>query len=319
MTLKQLRSLCEIVHQGMHLSLAATALHTSQPGVSRQIHLLEKELDTKIFKRNRNQILGLTQPGKEILRFTQSVLKSAENIKDVGQEFKNEKTGGLVIATTYTYARYVLPRVLPRFLRKFPSVRLEFSQGSPQRAVELVESGEADLAVVTNLVTKPRGVVLVPFGTFHRIVITPRKHPLLKDRKLTLDAVAKYPIITYGFEAGGWGRFNHIFESKGLTPNIVFKAVDAELSKKYTELGLGIAIIPHIAYDPVRDKTVRAIDASDMFGSSTMCIGINREQFLRKYVFEFIVMVAPKLTRAHVERAMECPEDTSVSTVVRYG
>ena len=160
MTLKQLRSLCEIVRQGMHLSLAASALHTSQPGVSRQIHLLEEELDTKIFKRNRNQILGLTQAGKEIVRFAQSALKSAENIKDVGQEFKNEKTGRLVIATTYTYARYVLPRVLLRFSRKFPSVRLEFWQVSPQRALESVESGEADLAVVTDPDANPRGVVI---------------------------------------------------------------------------------------------------------------------------------------------------------------
>ena len=316
MTLKQLRSLCEIVRQGMHLSHAAAALHTSQPGISRQIHLLEQELDVTILKRNRNRILGLTQPGKEILRFAQRALKNTENIKNIGQEFKNETTGGLVVATTYTYARYVLPRVIPRFSRKFPYVRLEFWQGSPQRVLQLVGSGEADLAVVTNSDANPKDVVLLPFGKFHRSVITLPKHPLLKGGKLTLDAIAKYPIITYGFEASGWGKFNHVFESKGLKPNIVFRAVDAEISKKYVELGLGIAIVPHIAYDPARDKTLRAIDASHLFDHSTMYIGINREQFLRKYVFEFIEMLAPQLTRAHVERTMECLEGSSASAVV---
>jgi LysR family cys regulon transcriptional activator len=304
MTLRQLRALCEIVRHDLHLSNAAAALKMSQPGLSRQIQLLEDELGLAIFKRSRNRILGVTAAGQDILRFAELALRNTDNIRSVGRHLEDESAGNLLVATTYTHARYVLPAIIPAFARKYPNVRLEFWQSSPEKVIQFVQSGEADLAVVTSPDLHVKELAFLPFGTYHRVVVTPPKHPLLRQKRLTLEALAAYPIISYGFETSGWAKFNHDFEARGLAPNVVFRAVDADIGKKYVELGLGIAILPHIAYDAARDKPLRAIDASHLFEHHTMQLCINRDQFLRSYVYDFIEMLAPKFTRREVEKTL---------------
>ena len=74
MKLQQLRYVVEIVRNGNHLSAAAEALNTSQPGVSRQIQLLEQELGFEIFMRTRNRIIGLTEPGQVVFSIAQRIL-----------------------------------------------------------------------------------------------------------------------------------------------------------------------------------------------------------------------------------------------------
>ena len=304
MTLRQLKVLREIVRQGLHLSHAAAALNTSQPGLSRQLQMLETELGVAIFQRKRNRILGLTPSGKEIVRLAECALRDTENMRSVSQDLQDEGAGNFLVATTYTHARYVLPDVIPAFVKKFPRVRLEFWQSSPEKVIQLVQSGEADLAVVTSPDLRLKTVAFLPFGKYHRVVVTPRGHPLLRQKKLTLEALAGYPIISYGFEPSGWAKFNHDFEARGLQANVVFRAVDADISKKYVELGLGVAILPHIAFEPARDKALRAIDASHLFEHHTMQLCVNRQQFLRGYVFDFIEMMAPQFRRAEVEKAL---------------
>ncbi|MBI3044432.1 MAG: LysR family transcriptional regulator [Betaproteobacteria bacterium] len=305
MTLKQLRYLCEIVNQGMHLSLAASVLHTSQPGVSRQIQLLERELGVRILQRSRNRILGLTPTGKCILRFAQRTLQDADNLRSCGRERIDESTGDLVIATNHTHARYTLPRVINAFRCRYPAVRLQFLQGSRDEVFKWVDAGEADLAIGTDCDADLENVVLLPFGTFHRIVITPPRHKLLKVEKPTLEDISAYPIITYGSRVLGRWKFSKLFQARNLTPNIVFSAVDSDVSKTYVALGLGIAILPHIVFDPVRDSELRAIDASHLFGPDVVHVGVNKRQFYRRYAFDFMGMLAPDaLTRRKVEKSL---------------
>lgn len=304
MTLKQLRYLREIVRQGLHLSQAAAALHTSQPGISRQIRMLEEELGVVVFKRKRNRILGLTAPGQEIARLAEQTLQGAGNIMSVGREHQNEGLGSLVVSATHTQARYTLPPVIRRFMRRFPGVQLEFRQGNREAVFQHVRSGEADLAVGTSYSTAFDGLVLLPYRALNRSVVTQPGHPLLKRRRLTLEDIAAYPIITYGFEANGRWRFSREFEERGLKPNIVFTAVDADVSKAYVELGVGIAILADVAFDRKRDKNLRAIDASHLFRPEAIYIGISKKLFLRRYILAFIEMLAPGLTRSEVERAL---------------
>ncbi|MEE8255021.1 MAG: HTH-type transcriptional regulator CysB [Nitrosomonadaceae bacterium] len=305
MKLQQLRYLCEVANQGLNLSKAAKNLHTSQPGISKQIQLLEDELGVDIFVRNGKRVVKITPPGQTILEIAERMLREAKNLKRVGQEFTNKDSGSLTIATTHTQARYVLPSTVRRFTARYPKVRLILRQGNPTQISELVASGEADIAIATEAIELFHELVMLPCYQWNRCIITPPEHPLLKLSKLTLEAIAKYPIITYDFAFTGRSKINHAFEAKGLVPNVVLTAIDADVIKTYVELRLGIGIVAQMAFDPKRDKHLRSMDASHLFEPSTTRIGISQNSYLRSYVFDFIGMFAPHLDRATVKTAMD--------------
>ena len=304
MKLQQLRYLCEVVRQNLNVSEAAEKLHTSQPGISKQIRLLEEELGVQIFVRNGKRVVEMTQPGKVIHSIAQQILQEANNLKRVGEEFTNEATGSLTIATTHTQACYALPPTISKFTERYPKVKLSLHQGNPTQISQQVVSGEADIAIATEAIELFKDLVMLPCYQWNRCVITPSDHPLLKERLLTLENLAKYPIITYDFAFAGRSKINRAFTTRGLTPNVVLTAIDSDVIKTYVELGLGVGILAKMAFDPERDKNLRAIDASHLFESSTTRIGIRRGVYLRGYVYDFIELFAPQLTRKVVETAM---------------
>ena len=304
MKLQQLRYICEVARHNLNLSNAAEALFTSQPGISKQIRSLEEELGVDIFVRHGKRVVAVTEPGKAILEIAQRMLKDAENLRQVGEEFTEEDKGHLTIATTHTQARYALPHVIQRFTKRYPGVRLSLRQGSPTQISELVTSGEADIAIATEAIELYEDLVMLPCYEWNRCVLVPPGHPLLKAKKLTLEAIVSFPIITYDFAFTGRSRINQAFADKGLTPNVVLTAIDADVIKTYVELGLGIGIVAMMAYDPKRDTHLRAMDASHLFEPSTTRIGIRKNSYLRGYTYEFIEMFAPHLTRKVVDDAM---------------
>jgi LysR family cys regulon transcriptional activator len=304
MKLQQLRYLCEVANQGLNLSRAAEILHTSQPGISKQIRLLENELGVDIFVRNGKRVVETTPPGRAILEIAERMLRDAKNLKQVGQEFANEASGSLTIATTHTQARYALPSAIQHFTARYPKVRLVLRQGNPTQIAELVTSGVADIAIATEAIELFSELVMLPCYQWNRCIIVPPRHPLLKLKELTLEAIAEHPIITYDFAFTGRSKINQAFDAKGLVPNVVLTAIDADVIKTYVELGLGIGILAQMAFEPSRDRHLRAIDASHLFEPSTTRIGISRNSYLRKYVYDFIEMFAPHLDRATVAAAM---------------
>ncbi|MEO5654370.1 MAG: HTH-type transcriptional regulator CysB [Nitrosospira sp.] len=304
MKLQQLRYLCEVANHGLNLSKAAEFLHTSQPGISKQIRLLETELGVDIFVRNGKRVVETTPPGRAILEIAERMLKDAKNLKQVGQEFANEASGSLTIATTHTQARYALPPAIKDFTLRYPKVKLILRQGSPTQIAELVSSGVADIAIATEAIELFNELVMLPCYQWNRCIVVPPRHPLLKLKKLTLEAIAAYPIITYDFAFTGRSRINQAFDAKGLVPNVVLTAIDADVIKTYVELGLGIGILAQMAFEPKRDKHLRSIDASHLFEPSTTRIGISRNSYLRGYVYDFIEIFSPHLDRATVTTAM---------------
>jgi len=304
MKLQQLRYICEVARHNLNLSNAAEALFTSQPGISKQIRSLEDELGVDIFVRHGKRLVAVTAPGKAILEIAQRMLKDGENLRQVGEEFTEEDSGHLTIATTHTQARYALPHVIQRFTKRYPGVRLSLRQGSPTQISELVTSGEADIAIATEAIELYEDLVMLPCYEWNRCVLVPPGHPLLKARKLTLQAMADFPIVTYDFAFTGRSKMNQAFADQGLTPNVVLTAIDADVIKTYVELGLGIGIVAMMAYDPKRDTHLRAMDASHLFEPSTTRIGIRKNSYLRGYTYEFIEMFAPHLSRKVVDDAM---------------
>jgi LysR family cys regulon transcriptional activator len=304
MNLQQLRYLNEIVRQGLNISDAANALYTSQPGVSKQIKLLEDELGIEIFVRNGKRITALTEPGRAILEIAARMLHDAGNLKQVSEEFRTQDSGALTIATTHTQARYALPPMVKQFIKRYPKVRLHLHQGSPTQIAEQVLSGEADIAIATESLMLYDELVTLPCYEWNHCVITPPRHPLLAEKKLTLEKLAQYPIITYDFAFSGRGKINAAFEARGLAPNIVLTAIDADVIKTYVELGLGIGIVAHMAFIPERDKHIRMIEAGHLFQPSTTRIAIRKNEYLRGYAYDFIELFAPHLTHEVVAKAM---------------
>jgi len=305
MKLQQLRYLCEVANQDLNLSKAAKKLHTSQPGISKQIQLLEDELGVEIFIRNGKRMVSITPPGQTILGIAGKILREANNLKSVGQEFTTKNVGSLTVATTHTQARYALPHAIKQFTTHYPEVKLTIRQGNPTQISQLVTSGEADVAIATEAIEFFHELVMLPCYQWNRCIITPPKHPLLLLRKISLEAIVKYPIITYDFAFTGRSKINQAFEARGLAPNVVLTALDADVIKTYVELGLGIGIVAQMAFDPNRDKHLRSIDAGHLFESSTTRIGIRRNSYLRSYMFDFIQMFSPHLNRITVKKAMD--------------
>jgi LysR family cys regulon transcriptional activator len=307
MKLQQLRYLTEIARRGLNVSEAAEALHTSQPGVSKQIRALEEELGIEVFVRHGKRLVSVTEPGKAVIAIAERILAEASNLKRAGEEFANDKVGILTIAATHTQARYALPKAVTAFKKRYPQVELRLHQGNPTQICDQVVAGEADLCVATEMIDRYAELVSLPVYQWNRSVVVPPKHPLLR-KTLTLEALAQYPIVTYDYAFANRSLVQKAFESRGLAPQIVLSAQDSDVIKTYVELGLGVGILAKMAFDPQRDRSLRAIDASHLFESSTTRLGIKRGAYLRRYAYDFIETFAPQLPRALVERVVQGEE-----------
>jgi LysR family cys regulon transcriptional activator len=305
MKLIQLKYIVEVHRRGNHISAAAEALHTSQPGLSKQIQLLESELGVEIFQRKRNRVVGLTEPGREVLEIAQRILNDVDNLSSVRAEYDEREQGSLTIATTHTYARYVLPRVVEKFMKRYPRVRLGLQQGNPTQICEAVESGEADFALGTETMRPFPSLAMLPCFPISRSIIAKKGHPILRSKNLTLQELSKYPIIAHDRQRSGSWKVMDAFRKAGIEPNIIFGAVDADVCKTYVELGLGVAILATVAVDPAHDRELRARDASHLFESSTTYISLRAHSYLRAYIYEFIRTLAPALTPEIVRAAVQ--------------
>jgi len=304
MNLQQLRYIHEVARRGLNVSEAAEALFTSQPGVSKQIRQFEAELGVDIFVRHGKRLVDVTAPGRQVLAIAERMLRDADNLRQVGDEFTNEVAGDLSIATTHTQARYVLPRVIRDFMQRFPQVKLSLHQGSPRQVCDMVMSGEADIAIATEAIAEYDELVMLPCYQWNRCIVAAPRHPILKEHPLTLEAIARYPVITYDDAFTGRSLINKAFLGRGLRPNVVLTALDSDVIKTYVAMDLGIGIVARMAYDAAADKSLGMADASHLFESSTTRVGLRRNAYLRGYVYAFIELFAPHLTRRMVDVAL---------------
>jgi len=304
MNLQQLRYIHEVARRGLNVSDAAEALYTSQPGVSKQIRLLESELGVEIFTRHGKRLVAVTDPGRAVLAIAERMLRDMDSLQQVGEEFSNEAAGSLSIATTHTQACYALPPVVREFMRSYPEVKLSLHQGNPRQVCEMVLDGAADIAIATEAIAEYDDLVMLPCHQWNRCIVASPRHPILREHPLTLEAIARYPLITYDDAFTGRSQINKAFLGRGLKPNVVLTALDSDVIKTYVAMDLGIGILARMAYDPEQDRKLGMIDASHLFESSTTRIGLRRRAWLRGYVYAFVELFAPHLTRRMVETAL---------------
>ncbi|MCK5920354.1 MAG: HTH-type transcriptional regulator CysB, partial [Methylococcales bacterium] len=297
MKLQQLRYIWEVSQHGLNVSATAESLLTSQPGISKQMRLLEEELGVPIFARNGKHLTSATPAGEEILRVAGEILDRVSQIRGIADEYCDPKKGILSIATTHTQARYALPSIVETFIRRYPQVTLTIHQGTPNQISDLAAKGIADIAIATEALELYDNLVMLPCYRWNRCVLVRRDHPLAETKKLSLEQIAAFPIVTYVFGFTGRSRLDEAFDSAGLESRVVLTAVDADVIKTYVRSGLGIGIVAKMAYDQEADKDLVALDAAHLFGESLTHIGVRRDKFLRGYMYDFMELFASHLSQ----------------------
>ena len=267
MKLHQLRYICEVAKQDLNVSQAAAHLYSSQPGISKQIKLLEDELGLQIFTRRGKHLVEITPAGREILGTSGEILQQIEKIQSLAQEHSDEHRGTLSLATTHTQCRYVLPPVIRRFMNKYPNVALHMHQGTPTQISAAAADAGADFAIATEALELYTDLLMLPCYRWNRSILVPKGHPLVDEGELTLDKITNYPIVTYTFGFTGRSKLDEAFDAQDLKPRIVLTAADADVIKTYVRLGLGIGIVASMAFDAEIDNDLVALDASTLFES----------------------------------------------------
>lgn len=292
MNLQQLRYLCQVTDSNFSVTAAAQVLHTSQSGISHQVRELERELGVEIFLRQEKRLLGLTDAGKVIAQEARDVLSRIGQLKAIAADFGESDIGQLTIATTHLHARYALLSAVARFSRAHPSTELRLIQTSPQEIHQLIETDQADLGLTSETAWGGDRFDLWPTYPLGRCVITPEGHPLLDIGSPALPDVARYPLISFDARLSSGSMVKEAFGRLGIVPNIVLSAIDVDVIKAYVSAGLGVAIVPSLAYDAQHDPALRAVSMDHIFPSVMTYVVARRGKYLRKHARSFIDLMA---------------------------
>lgn len=297
MKLQQLRYLLAIVDNGLNITAAAERLYTSQPGVSKQLKLLEEELGLQLFSRKGKSLDGITSAGEQVIERARVIIQEVENIRSLASDYYQEEEGALSIATTHTQARYVLPDIIGEFRKSYPQVGLNLHQGTSEQIADMIAANDIDFAIATGSRELFSDLMLVPSYRWDRSIIVPNGHELTKlDRKITLRDLAEYPLVTYVFSFGGHSSLKRAFADEDLEPDVVFTARDADVIKTYVRMGLGVGIVASMAADCADKKDLQVIDAEGLFPRSTTWIGFRKDAVLRRYMLDFVQLFAPHVS-----------------------
>ena len=309
MNFQQLRIIHETVRQNYNLTEAANALFTSQSGVSKHIKDLEDELGVELYVRRGKRMLGLTEPGREMLKLVERMLLDASSIKNLADQYSQQDTGQLTVAATHTQARYILPKVITAFKKQYPKVHLRLHQGSPKEIVQMLLDGEADIGLATESLGDIEDLVAFPLYTWRHAAVVPKNHPLTTKDVITLEAIAEYPIITYHEGFTGRTGIDQAFAKAGFLLDIAMSALDADVIKTYVELGLGVGIVASMAFNPARDALLNLLDSSHLFEKNTTNISIRRGHYLRGYAYRFIELCLPSLSESAIRSGVQPAAD----------
>jgi LysR family transcriptional regulator, cys regulon transcriptional activator len=304
MNFQQLRIVRETARRQFNLTEVSMVLDASQSAVSKQIKDLEDELGLILFARKGKRLLGLTEPGKLVLQHACRILQEQENLQSVAASFLKQDEGRLVLATTHTQARYALPEIVRRFREEFPKVHLALHQATPAEIATMLETDEADIGIATESLCSNKNFVSFPFYRWYHGVIVPKGHPLTKEVPLTLEAIAKYPLVTYHGGFTGRAMIDKTFAQAGLSPQIAMAALDADVIKAYVALGMGIGIVASMAFDEDQDQQLELLDASELFAENTTYVALRKGRFLQRYVLRFVMLCVRNLSETQMQEAL---------------
>jgi LysR family transcriptional regulator, cys regulon transcriptional activator len=305
MNLHQFRFVQEAVRRNLNLTETAKALFTSQPGISKAILELEGELGVDIFARHGKRLRRVTEPGQQVLKSIEVILREVGNLKRIGEEFSKQDAGTLSIATTHSQARYFLPEPVAMLRKRFPKVNISLHQGSPEQVVRMVLEEVADVGIATEALADAPELVSLPCYEWQHALVMPSGHPLAQLERISLEDLALQPLVSYHPSLSGRTRVDQAFAARKLKPNIVLEAIDADVIKTYVRLGLGVGIVAEIAVrddPPGGDLVSRPL--GHLFGQNITRVAFKRGAYLRNFVYAFAEMMSDRLSRALITRAL---------------
>lgn len=308
MNLHQFRFVQEAVRRNLNLTETAKALYTSQPGISKAILELEEELGVDIFARHGKRLKRVTEPGQEVLRSIEIIMREVNNLKRIGEEFSKQDAGTLSIATTHTQARYVLPTPVAQLRKRFPKVNVSLHQGTPEQVARMLLEESAEIGLATESLANFDDLVTLPCYEWQHVAVLPAQHPLSGVERLALEQLAQEPLISYHPSFTGRTKIDHAFGLKRLKPNIVLEAIDSDVIKTYVRLGLGVGIVAEMAvkddpaFQPGGDLVARPV--GHLFGQNIARVAFKRGAYLRNFVYAFAELLSDRLSRPLIVRAM---------------
>lgn len=318
MKLQQLKYLLAIVDNGLNITAAADRLYTSQPGVSKQLKLLEEELGLQLFSRKGKSLSRVTRAGEQVVVRARTVMEEVEQIRRLAADFYREEEGTLTIAATNTQARYVLPGIVRELRHQYPKVSLNLHQGTSDQIADMMARNDIDFAIATGSNDLFDGLLQIPGYHWDRVILVPNGHDLTKiDRELTLQDLARHPLVSYVFSFDGETALKQTFAKQGLEANVVFTARDADVIKTYVRMGLGIGIVAGMAYEPDDHKHLTAIKVNGLFPRSTTWIGFRRNTVLRCYMADFIRLFAPHVSAEQIDKAARAVSQQELDQLFR--
>jgi LysR family cys regulon transcriptional activator len=318
MTLQQLRYLLAIADSGLNITAASERLYTSQPGISKQLKLLEQELKVQLFTRKGKSLAAITPAGQDVIARARKIMHEVQNIRSLASDLSGEEEGTLSIATTHTQARYVLPEIIRAFRERYPKINLELHQGTSEQIAELVANDAVDFAIATSSQNLFPGLVLLPCFHWDRIVLVPKDHELAsKKGRLDLPTLAQHPLVTYVFSLTGESSFKNAFAEQGLEPDVVFTARDADIIKTYVRMGIGVGVVAGLAYECDDEKDFVALSAEKLFPRCTTWLGFRRDSVLRGYMIEFVSLFASHLTPELTKQAAALDSQVEIDALFK--
>jgi LysR family transcriptional regulator, cys regulon transcriptional activator len=304
MTLTQLRYFIAICDSGLNITLAAERVHATQPGLSKQLKLLEESLGFLLFTRKGRSLENITPDGTHVLIHARRMLLEARNIRAYAANARGEQAGKLVIVTTPTQARYVLPHPITLLKNKYPGVSVHLQSHDEGEVLRSLNSDHADLAIISTSGAKPTGGFAIALYSWKRIAVVPKGHPLASTPDaITIAELADHPIISYESALRPDSSLQRGFLSGGYTPNIALTANEADLIKTYTRAGLGVGILAEMAHSCMdEDLLARHLPAA-IVSCITWAV-LPQDQVLRAYVLDLLCDIAPQLDRVDIQRAI---------------
>lgn len=316
MKLQQIKYIFEVARNHLNVSATAESLFTSQPGISKQIRLLEDELGVEIFVRSGKHLTNITPAGREILPIAENILKQVRTIQDIAASHVNQKEGRLNLASTHTFSRYFLPEIVDAYRQKYSKVAMHIYQGGSHDTNKELDDGKLDFALVHDGEENFDDKIQLPCFYWSRCIIVPQNHPLVKAENITFDVLAQYPLLTHTSSGGNNNQVENIFKENGFAPEIVFSATDCEIIKSYVRMGLGVGVIASMAFESDLDADLVSLPLEHLIPHSLVNVVFDRNLYFREFIFSFIESLAPQLSKELILQAQQTKSANKISKMV---